>query len=154
MYAAAAGGKVDLSQLAEDLAKRRAMWERHLDDPAAAPTTTTSTGRGGRWLSDWFILGFDELAWLVVLAGIAFVIASLAASIAMAIPWLVWHIARLRRRAACRRAIERHGCPDCGYDLTGAPEPIDRAMLRGLSAGPNRCPECGSPWPLLPPPVR
>jgi hypothetical protein len=30
-------------------------------------------------------------------------------------------------------------CPDCGYDLTRPPELADV------------CPECGSPWPLVPP---
>ena len=43
-------------------------------------------------------------------------------------------------------------CPDCWYDLSGTtvlrPELLDGAFL-----GPARCPECGAPWPLVPPAV-
>lgn len=50
-------------------------------------------------------------------------------------------------------AIDHRRCPDCGYDLTGAPPAIDPTRLAGADVGPRLCPECGSPWPLLPPPA-
>lgn len=48
------------------------------------------------------------------------------------------------------RAVRNRRCPDCNYDLSGLPDAIE---IDGLSIGPDRCPECGSPWPLVPPPL-
>jgi hypothetical protein len=52
---------------------------------------------------------------------------------------------RLARAAAQRR------CPDCSYPLADLPTPFDGAPGSPIPAGPERCPECGSPWPLIPP---
>jgi hypothetical protein len=60
-------------------------------------------------------------------------------------------IKRLVRRA--RRALERGECPDCGYELGGTKGFVLSDAAGDLNIGPRRCPECGSPWPLLPPPV-
>jgi hypothetical protein len=49
-------------------------------------------------------------------------------------------------RRAARRTVtwwETDRCADCGYDLAGL-DSID-------GAGPERCPECGAPWPFIPP---
>lgn len=43
-------------------------------------------------------------------------------------------------------------CPDCGYDLSGAPRAVHPSLV-GVDMGPERCPECGTDWPCLPPPV-
>ena len=41
-------------------------------------------------------------------------------------------------------------CPDCDYDLRSVEH--DQSLLReGIHAGPARCPECGTQYPLLPP---
>ncbi|HLP84783.1 MAG TPA: hypothetical protein VK157_10580, partial [Phycisphaerales bacterium] len=43
-------------------------------------------------------------------------------------------------------------CPHCDYDLSSVEH--DQSVLReGIHAGPPRCPECGSHYPLLPPPT-
>jgi len=48
-----------------------------------------------------------------------------------------------------RRALRSRMCPDCGYPLvTAAFSESERLKL----IGPRRCAECGSAWPLVPPP--
>ena len=43
-------------------------------------------------------------------------------------------------------------CPHCDYDLSSVGP--DQSLLReGIHAGPARCPECGTHYPLLPPPT-
>lgn len=49
-----------------------------------------------------------------------------------------------------RRRMLRGACPECGYDLAGAPDAVDPALV-GASCGPERCPECASPWPAVAP---
>lgn len=51
------------------------------------------------------------------------------------------------------RALSARQCPDCSYMLAGIPNAIDPALLNGLHTGPARCPECGTHWPLVPPPI-
>jgi hypothetical protein len=58
---------------------------------------------------------------------------------------------RLARRRLRARILHRC-CPDCGYSLEGLPETIDLGVV-GIRVGPAHCPECGSLWPLLPPPA-
>jgi len=55
-----------------------------------------------------------------------------------------------------RRTIEdcqQSCCPDCRYPLAGIPDAIDPALLNGTHTGPARCAECGTHWPLVPPPI-
>lgn len=44
-------------------------------------------------------------------------------------------------------------CPDCGYSLNRGKEVADHDG-NPVHFGPPRCPECGTPWPLIPAPVR
>jgi hypothetical protein len=44
-------------------------------------------------------------------------------------------------------------CPGCGYDLRGSPPGLPLDRLGGVDVGPRACPECGSVWPLVPPPA-
>lgn len=41
-------------------------------------------------------------------------------------------------------------CQTCGYDLIGLPAAIDPGLTDDESTGPERCPECGMRWPLVP----
>lgn len=43
-------------------------------------------------------------------------------------------------------------CPHCDYDLSSV-EPDQSLLREGIHAGPPRCPECGTHYPLLPPPT-
>lgn len=52
-----------------------------------------------------------------------------------------------------RRRFESLSCPDCGYGLRDAEPAVGPEQLRGVLSGPAACPECGSPWPLIPPPT-
>jgi hypothetical protein len=40
-------------------------------------------------------------------------------------------------------------CPRCTYDLHGHDEAIPESLI-GKRIGPDRCPECGQRWPLIP----
>jgi hypothetical protein len=54
---------------------------------------------------------------------------------------------RGRQRAIAGLTAGR--CPDCAYPLAGIPA----ALIQCPQAGPARCPECGTLWPLVPPAV-
>lgn len=49
-------------------------------------------------------------------------------------------------------ALDRCECPDCGYDLAGTTPGLPLERTNGVNVGPRLCPECGVPWPLVPPP--
>lgn len=51
-------------------------------------------------------------------------------------------------RGVLREAIPKSLCPDCGYPLS---EVLPRFSGPGAGLGPERCTECGAPWPLIPP---
>lgn len=53
--------------------------------------------------------------------------------------------ARLAQAAANRT------CPDCNYPLGNLPSPFAGASGPLIPSGPERCPECGTPWPMIPP---
>ncbi|MBX3404318.1 MAG: hypothetical protein KF699_12985 [Phycisphaeraceae bacterium] len=42
-------------------------------------------------------------------------------------------------------------CLDCGYALDHLPSTISTLEGVAVDTGPERCPECGCPWPLVPP---
>lgn len=56
------------------------------------------------------------------------------------------------RAQRCANALVGRWCCDCRYDLLGSPDAIEPALLEGLRVGPQRCPECGCAWPLVPAP--
>ncbi|HVZ94692.1 MAG TPA: hypothetical protein VG797_09300 [Phycisphaerales bacterium] len=58
-----------------------------------------------------------------------------------------------RRIVTIDRDCADRACPDCGYDLSGTPEGLPGVAAAGRRAGPARCPECGIPWPFIPPPL-
>jgi hypothetical protein len=65
--------------------------------------------------------------------------------------YLVPALLAKRRLSRLRRSLTEFSCPDCGYPLADFAAGRWRgAQVPGL--GPPRCVECGSPWPLLPPP--
>lgn len=49
------------------------------------------------------------------------------------------------------RALDVAVCPACEYDLTGLDHWPSHHMLEE-HCGPQLCPECGTSWPLVPPP--
>jgi rRNA maturation protein Nop10 len=58
------------------------------------------------------------------------------------------------RRGVLAGIILRHAtCPDCGYRLAETQPAFPPAECLGVWFGPRACPECGSAWPMIPPPV-
>lgn len=78
-------------------------------------------------------------------SGLAFLATIVATCIILGRPSVLYR--RLTRR------VLRSCCPDCNYTLTGIPNAIEPDLLNGVHTGPARCPECGTHWPLIPPPV-
>jgi hypothetical protein len=144
--AAASAGLVDPT-LADDFGERRMRWEFNLETPQKPPVDRPR--KDWSWW-DFLWLGWDEM----------FILASLVAAVAFAVAglvllavWIPLHMLRFIRRTRCRKAIHRCLCPDCSYDLHGVPDAIQPDSLDGRHVGPAKCPECGAPWPLLPPPI-
>lgn len=57
----------------------------------------------------------------------------------------------IRKVLRIRRALRELGCPDCGYSLAQTRPGLPLPAGVEETVGPPRCPECGSPWPLVPP---
>ncbi|MCX5689554.1 MAG: hypothetical protein NTV94_07175 [Planctomycetota bacterium] len=77
---------------------------------------------------------------------------SVVGSVPGFIPLLVFMVTlQLPAAAAVKRrlmrALEQSQCPACSYDLSTHP------LAANGGAGPARCPECGTQWPLVPPPL-
>jgi hypothetical protein len=89
-----------------------------------------------------------------VLFGLAFVVLgrlAVAAVIGLLIWALVGQLTRNHRASRFAGALTHHTCPDCDYELGAIPAAIPPSLVGGVNIGPAVCPECGSPWPLLPP---
>jgi hypothetical protein len=147
LYAQAAASRLVDASLAEDLAERRRRWERHLEPEPEDPNAP-------RKRRDWSWL--EVFGWGDAIGAIAIAVGAILAvgALILLLVWIPLLIIRFIRRARCRKAINHCHCPDCSYDLAGVPDAIDPEDLDGQFVGPARCPECGSPWPLLPPPIR
>lgn len=144
-------GRRDLR--AGDLVVRRTFWR--LEIHTWAQNRRFSASR--HWVDPLFAAAGAALAALGLAAVMAYVVtgdarpvlASMLPLPGMAL-WGRWRRRRLEARLLA--ALEGAGCPDCGYPLLGVlgrPAGDDLARL----PGPRRCAECGSPWPLLPPPL-
>jgi hypothetical protein len=117
-------------------------WSEHSLYQVLDPVASTLTQLGLTWMV--LIMWLPELiapghrvipSWASTLFWVAYVGALLVS------------ITRLHRaRRAATEAIRQVRCPDCAYDLVGSP-----AAFAEKRIGPRRCPECGSPWPLVPP---
>ena len=61
----------------------------------------------------------------------------------VALPFaFVYGCVQVRRRQRTEEALLDALCPDCGYQVAETVE----------TPGPPHCPECGTMWPLVPPP--
>ena len=55
----------------------------------------------------------------------------------------------IRPSIRIRRTLVFSLCPDCEYSLAELPDAIE--LPGDERTGPAICPECGCPWPLIPP---
>lgn len=75
---------------------------------------------------------------------------------ALVVPVLIVFFAAYRwpRRYTFWRAakrVEKRVCPGCAYVFDGLPACVIEGQARTFAYGPFECPECGMPWPLVPP---
>jgi len=144
---AAVGRLSDPARLSRELGERVAYWSAgrpvrpqpgHL--PAEIARAVVLYGL--------IILGGLALA-MLLLAGLAWIILPVAA--------VLWVLRRLivqrGLQARLNLALGGRRCPGCRYDLSDSPPGLPPQSLNGQWPGPRRCPECGSAWPLIPPPV-
>jgi len=67
---------------------------------------------------------------------------------------LVWPIVRLRKDAVTSTTVLiSKTCPDCGYKLGDLVSAMPPEYGETFWLGPEHCPECGSWWPMVPPPI-
>lgn len=95
---------------------------------------------------------FRDLLWLLAGAAILWQFTLGLILVACVATWVFWEWRRSRRHRLAS-ALKHRRCPDCGYDLRGAPIAMDPILI-GIDLGPKRCSECGGVWPLLPPRTR
>jgi len=136
----------DTAALASDIESRRAFWIHHL--------AHFSTGSRLRMCNDVTpVLGGFFIAWPLLVSMLPGTMLSSFGIIFLLVgPTIfVWLLSndRLRR---IRTSLAESKCPDCSYPLLGLPDGEPRTgAVPGI--GPRRCCECGTPWPLLPPPI-
>lgn len=116
------------------------------------PNTVNSVGvQYGVTLVFVVYLGFMLFAAHVFRLGGGAAIIPVCLVMALLIPNVVRRTTRNADKAQLSRA-----CPDCGFSLAGMPalvmtNPINPAET--IDAGPAKCPECGTHYPLVPPPT-
>ena len=89
--------------------------------------------------------------WLSILYAI---VLDWTTSLILTLMWAAVIFAEVCRRKTPRRITQAlvHGiCGDCGYQLL-QPSQLTRGICHCLP-GPRQCPECGTMWPLIPPPI-
>lgn len=143
----------DGHELAEEHRRRVVYWTKVM-----GPESFESE-RGGRRVASQRVL--ITVAALAVISGASFGLGlgaglvtlggSAIVSMALVIAWLTGWMSPIDDSLWAR--FESGRCPSCGYDLRALACPIPLTLTGGVDLGPARCPECGSAWPLVPPPV-
>jgi hypothetical protein len=146
-----------LREPAEDVAVVLAARRRHWNEEISRwPHRRFNSQR--HWIDPAFALagiatGMVLFAGMIALGSLRIVFTLVLAMYVPIMIHLWW--GRRRRKALQRRlfdALAAAACPDCAYsmrEIAGRPVEADIAFW----PGPRRCPECGSPWPLVPPPT-
>jgi hypothetical protein len=64
--------------------------------------------------------------------------------------FIAWqHMTWKRMKARLGGAIAGRSCPDCGYEVEQGVV-VNTEPSIDIAIGPERCSECGCPWPLIP----
>lgn len=136
---------INWPDISRELRDRREYWRNEFTSPRY--------WRRIRNAGDVFMLGCFVVASFVFLRMVfpTPLAAFLALPIA-AVTTLLMSAYRCRGTGRLVRALRLPQCPACSYDVS-ALSAIPHAQLDGQIIGPDRCPECGTPWPLVPPPV-
>jgi len=136
-----------LRTLAADVQERRGMWTHRnatlgpvLVRLAGSPVVLIAAIALGPITG--VVLACAGMRWLALVATLTLVAA------------LVWPIIRLRKNATTSgRVLTFTVCPDCNYMLGNLRSAIPPEHDARFWLGPEHCPECGSWWPMVPPPM-
>lgn len=138
-----------LPELAERNLRRRTEFLEEMD-PSCPAAAEEVEGRRRAWLDRrdagagppaplvLEVVGYVVLACIASLMVRSVVFRYLVISLAVLV--FIRLCVLVRRRHRRRRALLDRCCPDCDYLVSEQPGDF----------GPARCPECGSPWPLVP----
>lgn len=139
----------DLQALSHVIANRREHAQSHILRKAGARggfyLAAASSGKMAILLASWMVpaialpllapqSSFASLVVLVPFVGLFGLLAFV-------------HVASRRHQS---RLLNRC-CVDCGYTLDHLPSMLSPLDGAAVDTGPARCPECGCPWPLIPP---
>lgn len=136
------------AHVADDYRYLLANWDRLADQAAGDHLPTSSSDNtDGLILLLWIIGPAGLISMLAILAVSAWILSATGLAVLLFTPLIFRHRLHMRR---CRKALRTKCCPDCDYSLKELPPAIPSKHLQGLISGPAQCPECGSPWPLVP----
>ncbi|USO00220.1 MAG: hypothetical protein H6810_06045 [Phycisphaeraceae bacterium] len=139
----------DALQYARDGAELPELLREDIDDLIARRYKTGPSFRldnGWRWFNFWLIVNIA----LGIVAGILGIPvtrafgygALLSAGVIIAVVY-GRHGNRVMR-------TQRRRCASCGYDLSSHADAFAPDLISLECIGPQTCPECGTPWPLIP----
>lgn len=136
-----------LRTLAEDVRERRGMWTHR-----AAPLGTVWQRFACSPLSLIACILVGPFAAIALLcAGVAWV--ALGALVTLSIGLLVPLFSLRKSVVTTAHICQNKVCPDCSYLLGNLPSAIPQEYGSDFWLGPQHCPECGSWWPMVPPPL-
>lgn len=136
---------------AATFASRRGDWLQVLQEPMLRSVRDTGVMWNVRWHWLSIRLLFAVLVWCLFMLSPLSVSAQMSNAGLILILLLVsyfvcYRVARRRMLVRLRSALSTPACPRCNYDLSSY-IPISQ------QSEPRRCPECGCPHPLAPPPI-
>jgi hypothetical protein len=148
------GCEAEAGLLAAELTARRDYWLHHLS-PSCSPQkgAAFASRSANRMVLHALRLMFLFVGFIVAMA-LGPLLLGYSASLptlmfllmpAVAIPFFV----RMKPMFRLLRSLIHSVCPDCEYPLAELPDAIE--LPDGVRTGPAVCPECGCPWPLVPP---
>jgi hypothetical protein len=104
-------------------------------------------------------LGILRIAFagLVLMSGAAlmgvFLIVAVAVLGTLSLVMMILHLFSEALPWTCSKRLKDGCCANCGYALRGLADAVVPSRIHGVAIGPERCPECGMAWPLVPPPM-
>jgi hypothetical protein len=140
---AAGVAEEELDAIGAELRDRRAFWHRllKLDQRSEAPADHSLrrlvANTPGELLVGLFLVPLAIFLWRAVIAILVVLL-------------ILTIVRRPNVRARARQALTTEECPECDYPLAELSASVALERRLECRLGPERCPECGCGWPLVP----